>query len=240
MENVFLHWKLRKKTILQKTLAFMKSLYYNLDIFALKKDTGDFLEHYFTNNENLRSELRTIKYEVKGVPFSFLSDNGVFSKDEIDYGSIVLVNSILKNTNNDNLNILDVGCGYGFIGISLSKLLHSHVDMVDVNNRCLHLATQNIKNNKVDAFAFYSDALDSVDKKYDLIVTNPPIRAGKKVVNKILFDAMKHLLPGCSLWFVIRKNQGAKSAIKDLESQGYTVEIQAKDKGFYIMKATCK
>lgn len=198
------------------------------------------MEHYFTNNENLRSELRTIKYEVKGVPFSFLSDNGVFSKDEIDYGSIVLVNSILKNTNNDNLNILDVGCGYGFIGISLSKLLHSHVDMVDVNNRCLHLATQNIKNNKVDAFAFYSDALDSVDKKYDLIVTNPPIRAGKKVVNKILFDAMKHLLPGSSLWFVIRKNQGAKSAIKDLESQGYTVEILAKDKGFYIMKATCK
>ena len=106
----------------EKTLAFTKSLYYNLDIFALKKDTGDFLEHYFTNNENLRSELRTIKYEVKGVPFSFLSDNGVFSKDEIDYGSIVLVNSILKNTNNDNLNILDVGCGYGFIGISLSKL----------------------------------------------------------------------------------------------------------------------
>ena len=165
---------------MKKTLAFTKSLYYNLDIFALKKDTGDFLEHYFTNNENLRSELRTIKYEVKGVPFSFLSDNGVFSKDEIDYGSIVLVNSILKNTNNDNLNILDVGCGYGFIGISLSKLLHSHVDMVDVNNRCLHLATQNIKNNKVDAFAFYSDALDSVNKKYDLIVTNPPIRAGKK------------------------------------------------------------
>ena len=102
---------------MKKTLAFAKSLYYNLDIFALKKDTGDFLEHYFTNNENLRSELRTIKYEVKGVPFSFLSDNGVFSKDEIDYGSIVLVNSILKNINNDNLNILDVGCGYGFIGI---------------------------------------------------------------------------------------------------------------------------
>ena len=103
------------------------------------------MEHYFTNNENLRSELRTIKYEVKGVPFSFLSDNGVFSKDEIDYGSIVLVNSILKNTNNDNLNILDVGCGYGFIGISLSKLLHSHVDMVDVNNRCLHLEPKILK-----------------------------------------------------------------------------------------------
>ena len=237
---MFLHLELKNSKIMKKTLAFAKSLYYNLDIFALKKDTGDFLEHYFTNNENLRSELRTIKYEVKGVPFSFLSDNGVFSKDEIDYGSIVLVNSILKNTNNDNLNILDVGCGYGFIGISLSKLLHSHVDMVDVNNRCLHLATQNIKNNKVDAFAFYSDALDSVDKKYDLIVTNPPIRAGKKVVNKILFDAMRNLLPGCSLWFVIRKNQGAKSAIKDLESQGYVVEILEKDKGFYIMKATCK
>ena len=194
---------------------------------------------YF-DNDHLPSKMVKTEAFVLGKKFVFFTDNGVFSKDEIDYGSIVLVNSILKNTNNDNLNILDVGCGYGFIGISLSKLLHSHVDMVDVNNRCLHLATQNIKNNKVDAFAFYSDALDSVNKKYDLIVTNPPIRAGKKVVNKILFDAMRHLLPGCSLWFVIRKNQGAKSAIKDLESQGYVVEILEKDKGFYIMKATCK
>ena len=200
--------------------------------------TGDFLEHYFTNNENLKSELRLIKCEVKGVPFVYSSDNGVFSKDEIDYGSKCLVDTVLKNEKRDNLDILDVGCGYGFIGITLAKLLLSHVEMVDVNNRAIHLANMNIKNNKVDAFAFYSDALDGIDKdkKYDLIVTNPPIRAGKVIVNKILLDAMKHLKCDGALWFVIRKNQGAKSTVKYLEKE-FLVEVITRDKGFYVIRA---
>ena len=151
------------------------------------------LEHYFTNNENLKSELRTISYEVNNVPFLFTSDNGVFSKDKIDFGSQNLVKVLLKNYDKKNVNALDVGCGYGFIGISLSKLLNCKFDMVDVNNRAIHLANMNIKNNKVDAKAFYSDALSNIDKNYDLIVTNPPIRAGKVVVEKILLDSLKHL-----------------------------------------------
>ena len=98
------------------------------------------LEHYFTNNENLKSELRTISYEVNNVPFLFTSDNGVFSKDKIDFGSLNLVKVLLKNYDKKNVNALDVGCGYGFIGISLSKLLNCKFDMVDVNNRAIHLA----------------------------------------------------------------------------------------------------
>ena len=144
------------------------------------------LEHYFTNNENLKSELRTISYEVNNVLFSFTSDNGVFSKDKIDFGSLNLVKVLLKSYDKKNVDALDVGCGYGFIGISLAKLLDSKFDMVDVNNRAIHLANMNIKNNKVEARAFYSDALSGIDKNYDLIVTNPPIRAGKVVVEKIL------------------------------------------------------
>lgn len=194
------------------------------------------MEQYFTNNENLKSELRILNYEVKSVPFSFVSDNGVFSKDEIDEGSIILVKTILNNLKNLSGKILDVGCGYGFIGITLSKLLQCYCDMVDVNKRCIHLTNINIKNNKVDAKAFYSDAFESIDKNYDLIVTNPPIRAGKKVVNKILFGAMEHLCENGTLWFVIRKNQGAKSAIGDLEKLGYHVEILEKSKGFYVMR----
>ena len=194
------------------------------------------LEHYFTNNENLKSELRTISYEVNGVPFLFTSDNGVFSKDKIDFGSLNLVKVLLKNYAKKNINALDVGCGYGFIGISLSKLLNSKFDMVDVNNRAIHLANMNIKNNKVDAKAFYSDALASVDKNYDLIVTNPPIRAGKVVVEKILLDSLKHLNDDGELWFVIRKDQGAKSII-NLLKPNYDVNLVEKCKGFYVIKA---
>ena len=193
------------------------------------------MEHYFTNNENLRSELRTIKYVVNGVPFSFTSDNGVFSKDEIDVGSLALVNAVIKCKPKCK-NLLDVGCGYGFIGISLAKILNVKADMVDVNNRAIHLANINIKNNKVDANAFYSDALDNITNKYDLIVTNPPIRAGKKVVNRILLDSLKHLSNVGELWFVIRKNQGAKSAIELLRPISF-VEIIKREKGFYVIKA---
>ena len=194
------------------------------------------LEHYFTNNENLKSELRTISYEVNNVLFSFTSDNGVFSKDKIDFGSLNLVKVLLKNYPKKNINALDVGCGYGFIGISLAKLLDSKFDMVDVNNRAIHLANMNIKNNKVEARAFYSDALSGIDKNYDLIVTNPPIRAGKVVVEKILLDSLKHLNSDGELWFVIRKDQGAKSIINLLKTD-YEVTLVEKCKGFYVIKA---
>ena len=109
------------------------------------------------------------------------------------------------------------------------------MDLVDVNNRAIHLANINIKNNKVDAYAFYSDALSSVTKSYDLIVTNPPIRAGKSVVYKILQDSMDHLNDQGELWFVIRKDQGAKSAMKYLSK--FNVELVDKDKGYYIMRS---
>ena len=194
------------------------------------------LEHYFTSNENLKSELRTIKYSYLTEDFTFTSDNGVFSKSEIDYGSELLVKSILKNINNVNLNILDVGCGYGYIGVTLSKILNSHVDMIDVNKRAIHLAEMNIKNNKVDAKAFLSNCYEAVTNNYDLIVTNPPIRAGKEVVYEILREAKSHLKENGELWFVIRKDQGAKSAYKDMGAF-YQLEISEKSKGFYIFRA---
>lgn len=194
------------------------------------------LEHYFTNNTNLKSELRLIKYNYQNNSFDFSSDNGVFSKDKIDYGSRLLLETILKNIDKKNISILDVGCGYGFMGIVLSKILSSHTDLVDVNKRAIHLADMNIKNNKVDAYAFLSNAYESITNKYDLIVTNPPIRAGKEVVYEILLKAKDHLKNNGELWFVMRKDQGAKSAINDLEST-YSLEVVTKDKGFYVIKA---
>ncbi len=144
---------------------------------------GDFLEHYFTNNDNLKSELREIKYCFEDHSFSYLSDNGVFSKNRIDYGSKLLLETIIRSTNKHNLNILDVGCGYGFIGIALAKILDSHADMVDVNKRAIHLAEINIKNNKVDSYAFLSNAYESVTEKFDLIVSNPPYIKSEEINN---------------------------------------------------------
>lgn len=193
------------------------------------------MEHYFTNNENLKSEIRKINYNYGSFSFTFLSDLGVFSKDKIDYGSKVLVENYLKH-NHDNKKILDVGCGYGFIGIVLSKVTNSYVEMVDVNKRALHLTERNINENKVNAKAYMSDAYQSVKDKYDVIITNPPIRAGKEKVLEILNGSVEHLNSGGELWFVIRKDQGAKSIVKVLNKE-LIVENTEKSKGFYIFRA---
>lgn len=193
------------------------------------------MEHYFTNNENLKSEIRKINYNYESFSFTFLSDLGVFSKDKIDYGSKVLVENYLKH-NHDNKKILDVGCGYGFIGIVLSKVTNSYVEMVDVNKRALHLTERNINENKVNAKAYMSDAYQSVKDKYDVIITNPPIRAGKEKVLEILNGSVEHLNSGGELWFVIRKDQGAKSIVKVLNKE-LIVENTEKSKGFYIFRA---
>lgn len=184
------------------------------------------MEHYFTNNESLKSDFRSVKYVYKDTPFVFTSDLGVFSKDKIDYWSKSLLEKVLE-IESTGKKILDVGCGYGFIGIVLSKILDSTVDMVDVNKRALHLTQMNIKNMKVNAECFLSDAYKSVTEKYDIIITNPPIRAGKDKVLEILLGAKEHLNIDGTLYYVIRKDQGAKSITKVL-SETYKIELLEK------------
>lgn len=195
---------------------------------------GSFLEHYFTNNENLKSELRDIKSSLNDINFIFTSDNGVFSKNRIDYASLFLVKTFLKSKEKEYNKILDIGCGYGFIGITLSKILNKHIDMVDINKRAVHLCEMNIKKNKVDATVWESDIYESVDNKYDLIITNPPIRAGNETLYKFLKGGLAKLNKDGELWFVISKDQGAKSVKKELEKIGICT-VQDKSKGFYVI-----
>lgn len=195
------------------------------------------MEHYFTNNPDLKSELREIPYILNGVNFNFFSDNGVFAKNKIDYASNLLVNSFLKQHEKNSLKtLLDVGCGYGFMGIVLAKILDYDVTLIDVNKRALHLCERNIKLNEIKGKAFLSDAYQNIDNKYDYIITNPPIRAGKETVMKILASAKDYLKEDGELWFVINKDQGAKSTKKALE-EWYNIEVVDKSKGFYCYKA---
>ena len=192
-------------------------------------------EHYFTNNENLKSELRLIDYDYNDYKFKFYSDNGVFSKNKIDYGSRLLVETFFK----DNIsfdNFLDVGCGYGYIGITVSKIKQVSGDLIDINNRALHLAKRNIELNKVLCNAFYSDSYENINKTYDLIITNPPIRVGKEILLNILIGAKKHLKTNGYMYFVIHKDQGAKTILKTMKEY-YECDVIEKNKGFYIFKA---
>ena len=192
---------------------------------------------YFTN-EKLPSNIRKTECFVLGRKFIFLTDNGVFSKDGLDFGSRLLLDAIpLEEVGG---KILDMGCGYGVFGIVLAKVTRAHIDMVDVNLRALHLAKRNIVENNVDNIdVFESNVYENVPGKYSSIITNPPIRAGKKVVYEIVMKASEHLEKGGKLFLVIRKEQGAKSLIVDLEKV-YNVEVIVKKKGFYVIKCELK
>ena len=191
---------------------------------------------YFTN-EKLPSNVRRTECVVSGRKFVFLTDNGVFSKDGLDFGSRLLLETIpLEEVGG---KILDMGCGYGVFGIILSKITSSYVDMVDVNLRALHLTERNAKLNGVsNVNVFESNVYEKISAKYSSIITNPPIRAGKKVVYDIVMNAKDYLNEDGKLFIVIRKEQGAKSLIVDLKKI-YTVEVLEKSKGFYILKCFC-
>ena len=188
---------------------------------------------YFTNDENLKSEYRNIIYKYKDLTLNFTSDLGVFSKDRVDFASKLLLETYFEN-GKKNINVLDVGCGYGFIGITLSKIMNSNVDMIDVNKRAVHLSNINIKNNNVNANAFISNIYENINKKYDCIITNPPIRAGKSVYMNIIENAAEYLTDDGELWFVMNKDHGAKSTLEKIKNV-YDVNVVSKSKGFFVI-----
>ena len=194
------------------------------------------MSHYFMNDENLVSQVRELIYKYASFSFTFFSDNGVFSKKSIDYGSRLLLETYLKEEDTTGKKVLDVGCGYGFIGTVISVITDSYVDMVDVNKRAVHLTKRNIKKQgKFKGNVFLSDAYSEVKDKYDVVITNPPIRVGKEKLLSILTGAFEHLNEDGLLYFVIRKDQGALSIKKILEKD-CIVETINKDKGYFIYK----
>ena len=189
---------------------------------------------YF-DNDKLPSKMVKTDAFILGKKFTFFTDNGVFSKDGLDFGSRLLLETIpLEEVGG---KVLDMGCGYGVFGITLNKILSCSVDMVDVNLRALHLSEINAKENKCSNLRiFESFTYSNVDSKYTTIITNPPIRAGKKVVYDIVMNAKNYLEDDGKLFLVIRKEQGAKSLIKDMQDNGYKVDILEKKSGFFILK----
>lgn len=192
------------------------------------------MEHYFTNNNELVSNIITLTYQYNSFHFTFLSDNGVFSKKRIDYGSKLLLETYLSEVTIEE-KVLDVGCGYGFIGSVISRVNGSVVDMVDVNKRALHLAKRNTKNTSYKGDIFLSDAYQNVKDKYDTVITNPPIRTGKNKVLEILLGAFEHLNDNGKLYFVIRKDQGALSIKKTIEEK-YSIQMINRSKGYIVYK----
>ena len=197
------------------------------------------MSHYFVNDESVVSRPRSIVYSINGVDFSFESDNGVFSKNELDKGSELLIETLLPiNLGN---KLLDLGCGLGVIGLTLAYFHPGlNVCLSDVNTRALSLCNANAATLRLShrVTILQSDIYSEIEGKFDSIVSNPPIRAGKKVTYEIYRGAMEHLNDGGSLYIVIRKQQGALSVKSYLEELYGNVTVLARDKGYYVLKST--
>lgn len=190
------------------------------------------MSHYFINDNNLVSEIKPFNINVNGIDFTFNTDNGVFSKGELDFGTSLLIKNVLSLDISGD--VLDLGCGYGPIGIILKKIKDVNVTMSDINNRAVHLSKMNAKKNNVTVSVINSDGYENISDCFDYIISNPPIRVGKKKLYELLLDSKNHLKKDGKLVIVIRKEQGALSLIKDM-SEHYQVDVLDKEKGFYIV-----
>ncbi|WP_161878092.1 class I SAM-dependent methyltransferase [Alkalibacterium sp. MB6] len=196
-------------------------------------------DHYYTAKPNTKSNPMTWEATLDHRLFQFMTDSGVFSKGSVDYGSRLLIETV-DLTDFPSGDLLDVGCGYGPMGMALAAKDESRVvDMVDVNLRALELAKQNVKINRVKNCRIYqSNIYESVEKTdFVGIFSNPPIRAGKEVVHEILEKACNHLIIGGRLTIVIQKKQGAPSAKKKMEAVFGNAERLVQDKGYWILES---
>ncbi len=191
------------------------------------------MTHYFSKNQDpLKHDEKQISYTFEQETFTFTTDSGVFSKDHVDDATDLLLNNITIQPQED---VLDLGCGYGVIGTVVSKRFEANLTMIDVNLRALDLTRKNLNFNNASATVFESDGFSNVNQVFDHIVTNPPIRIGKKQLYTIFENAKAHLKFKGLLWIVMHKKHGALSAIKFLKHH-YQVSVLTKQKGFHVIQ----
>jgi len=192
------------------------------------------MNHYFKSNDNLKSKETETEYIYKFIKFNFITDKGVFSKNGVDYAT----NILLENLPELSGKILDIGCGYGCIGIVLAKTQNIYVTMSDINNRAVELAQKNAEKNNINADIIKSDGFENISSNFDNIILNPPIHAGKPAIYKIYEEAYNHLNPDGRFFIIIQKKHGALSHKEKLE------EIFGKEncfvlyskKGFFVFE----
>lgn len=191
-------------------------------------------DHYYSASPLSEHQYQTALWTYRGHDLKFKTDAGVFSKGEVDYGTQVLLKSLPESLTG---RVLDLGCGWGAVGVSVAKIFpDAQVVMSDVNRRALDLARENARVNGVSAQILESDGLDNVDGDFDFILTNPPIRAGKQVIYRMFADSAQRLGETGQLFLVIRKQQGAESALRYLKTVFHQVDTVEKSSGFWVIR----
>ena len=191
-------------------------------------------DHYYTENPNSAHDERRIALRALGNDLTFVTDAGVFSRDGLDRGTEVLLEALPPLEG----RVLDLGCGWGAVGVALGKRYPAlDIVMTDINSRAVELARRNLAENGVTAAVLQGDGFDAVEGRFDAIVTNPPIRAGKALIYGLFARARDYLEPDGALYVVIRKQQGAPSALKYLKEIYSRAETVDRASGFHVLRA---
>ncbi len=197
------------------------------------------MAHYYDQNPTAEHQVIELKVRINGQDFQFQTDSGVFSRSRLDYGSELMIETVINDQKKLKGRLLDLGCGYGPVGIIMKRLFPAaEVVLCDINERALGLARKNARQNQVQYIdILQSDGLQKVTGQFDTIMTNPPIRAGKAVVYRFFAESAKRLKPDGQLYVVIQKKQGAPSAQKYLQQLFAQVEVIERSAGYWIIRA---
>jgi len=196
------------------------------------------MQHYFIDKPHTEADYFEFNDSVLGLDLCFRSCDSIFSKNKIDDGTRALLEAVNKKCDLQG-NGLDLGCGLGVIAIALIKKFNLKFDMVDINNTAVKLSKENLMKNNVQKSAnvFYSNGFSEVKENYDFIITNPPIKTGKKLLFELMQGAFEHLNENGQLVLVIRKDHGMESLKKHITSIFGNCEIIERNKGFYVLRA---
>ncbi|MBQ1512495.1 MAG: class I SAM-dependent methyltransferase [Erysipelotrichaceae bacterium] len=194
------------------------------------------MSHYFLNDASLKEERQSFTYQFNNESFNFTTDNGVFSKERVDFGSYLLIKQAASFPPGKHL--LDLGCGFGAIGIVMKRLFpETEVDAVDINERAVELTRLNAENNDVKICTMLTSDITELDRLYETILLNPPIHSGKQAVFDLYEKAHRCLAPEGCLYIVIKKKHGAESTLKKLKDLFNDTEILHKEAGYWVIRA---
>ena len=193
--------------------------------------------HYFENNPPETIKEYTITYTLQGRSFSLIASSGIFAKKDLDAGSRLLINVLLQDTLTGTC--LDLGCGYGPVGLTLASLNPNlTLTLADVNDRAVIDARHNAQRlGLTNLQILTSDGFQELTQNFDVIAFNPPIRAGKKTIYRLYQEAKQHLNPNGSFYIVIRKDKGAESPETYLLTLFSKVLRRDRDKGYLVFIA---
>lgn len=182
------------------------------------------------------------KCRFEGTDFEFRADSGVFSKRKADYGSCLLLETFISERKTglaNGMEILDLGCGYGLVGIVVKRIFPAvSVTMSDINTRAVEFARANASSNLVSsANIIFSDGFENIPGSFDTVLLNPPVRAGKQTVFRLYQESYLHITDGGRIYVVIQTKQGAGSTVSELERLFGNCSVLNIKSGYRVLKS---